>query len=454
MPWHYGVSWLAFKAYFSPNDWAYFTHYSAWCSAQNIHVADAGETTAARFIDAFEDSGRKREYGESRLAAMRKRAERIRIECPDALVPPLDPPAGRSTPRQDQFEDAPETLKGDFLLFGAIYGPQPPYASAKKEKKALAVRDEKQRFLLRMILLAETARGRLINRLSELFEISTLEAIELKNYGADRSWKDSPKAIHTRSKLFEYGRKYAYNVLQDEALGDNLDLFLLQAPQEQKRRGTLSSKTREASRALDYPEIVERLRTGCLDSIKEFGDRLTSKGAYEDAQAAAGTILLLATGRAPFVVMTAAFRGPPRQMAPGASRPTIVFEREPSLDVEGQLAEATLLALDCLWIAAKRLLRRPPQLLFEKRNGVVKSGSAFTIGLKKLCKRLKLALVPKAIQVGVARGLINDGHKLEDIADMLGISQLVNLRSRFGSILGATASQKHADAQDKKRGQQ
>ena len=303
-------SWLALKAAIGDvHEWAKFTQFGAYCSSLGVNVAQAGEEWAQLFIFAFQASGRG--YGELRVGVMRNFIDRRGGDHAPLALPPLDPSAKRDAPRKEQWRQTPPELRGDISRLIALCGeedvsPSPSETEEEAEQKRRASKDEKQRFLLRMVELAATRTKRPITRLRELFADITLNALDAANYGdfdpdaPDRPWQQSTTAIHTRSRLLELGRRYAYDVIADEELGDALDGYIKDADELEKRRATLSAKDRDASRQIDKPENSHALVIAARDGCAAFFARPKAKGAYEAAQSAIAVLLLLSTGRPPF----------------------------------------------------------------------------------------------------------------------------------------------------------
>lgn len=448
--------WLALRAAIGkPTHWALLSQYAAYCTSLGIDPPEAGESRVAKFLEAFADSGRT--YGPDRVLGMRKLIERLRSDERGLCLPPLAPNPPRAAPRKEQWRTAPPALRDDISKLVAICGnagpsPSPSQTEEEAAKKRSASQDEKKRFLLRMIELAETALGRQILRLRELFENDVLAAIEAANYGETSGlpWDHSTNAIHTRSRLLELGRRYAYEILDDEDLGDALDDFLQGAEKHQKRRATLTPRDRDSSRKLDAPEKVRALVSGCRRALLDFGDK-PNKRSYAKAQSALAIILQLATGRPPFKVRAATFSGPSRTMPARderdvrAERPTLALPDPTLVNLEGQLTEETRIAIDAFWRGAGTLWGPDRGKAFATRSGNVKSDSAHSIGVTKFSKSCNLKLGPKAIQVGVVRGLINEDIPLQAVAEIIGVQQPINISQRFDSIIGATAPQRHAD---------
>jgi hypothetical protein len=444
-------AWLQFK--YELADclvWSDFSHYGAFCSSHGVDPQQAGEQWTLKFLIAFAASGRS--YGPLRVSSMRNHILRLHSEKPQIATPPLAPNPPRAAPRKAQWQKIAPSLRDDIATFvGSLGEADPLDPSDEAEKKRAASQDEKKRFLLRQIENVEKALGRRILHLRQLFEDDALEALHAAGYGqvsSDLPWDHSTTAIHTRSRLLELGRRYAYEVLNDEDLGDALDDYLATAPSHQKRRATLSAKDRQASRQIDDQKKVKKLIVACRQSAFGFGARPNCR-SYATAQTAIAILFLLATGRAPFTVRTAAFTGPARTMPSGDKRPTLVLVDKTLVNPEEKFKEVTRLAIDAVWLGAKTLLGRDPTKLFAKPNGDVKTGSALTVGVTRFCERLGFTIGPKAIQVGVVRGLLAKGLSPRRIAEIIGVQQDVNISERFAPVIGATAPQRHADQLEK-----
>jgi hypothetical protein len=324
--------------------------------------------------------------------------------------------------------------------------------AAEAAEKRDASRDEKKRFLLRQIKLAESLRGKKIMRLRELFDEAVLDALEEASFGekTGRNWQESTTAIFIRSRLLELGVRYAYDVIGDDQLGDMLTAIVDATQKHQKRRATLSAADREASRQLDVPDNTKALTAACRKSAADFKAN-PSPRRHVAAQCGIGVLLQLGTGRPPFIVRTAKFAGPPRTMPDGEIRPTLVLNDPTLKNMEKDFTAETVAAIDDFWVGAKELRKTDPRALFATRDGTTKSGSAYTLTVQRFCKRNGVTIGPKAIQVGVKRRLISEGHSSQKIAEMVGVQQGANLRERFASVEGANAPQRHADALEKKK---
>ena len=448
--------WLDLRAAIGKaTHWALLSQFAAYCTSLGIDPQEAGESRLAEFLEAFADSGRT--YGPDRALGMRKLIECLRSDERGLGLPPLAPNPPRAAPRKEQWRTAPPALRDDISKLIAICGnsgpsPSPSQTEEEAAKKRSASQDEKKRFLLRLVELAARALGCQILRLRELFENDALAAIEAAKYGetSDLPWDHLTNAIHTRSRLLELGRRYAYEILDDEGLGDALDNFLEGAEKHQKRRATLAPRDRDASRKLKATKEVRALVSACRQALLDFGDK-PNKRSYAKAQSALAIMLLLATGRPPFKVRAATFSGPIRMMPARdqrdarAERPTLALPDPTLVDLEGQLTEETRLAVDVFWRGAATLWGTDQAKAFATRGGNVKGDSALSIGITKFSKSCNLKLGPKAIQVGVVRRLIDEDIPLQEIAEILGVQQPINIRERFDSIIGANAPQRHAD---------
>jgi hypothetical protein len=452
-PQDFSPPWLALKEVVPDSrEWRLLSKYGAYCSLLGIDPQKAGEEVLARFLQALEDSGRT--YGQNLVLEMRKLIERLRGDKGDLSLPPLIATTPRGAPRKEQWAALEQDLKDDISNFIDICGeaspsPSPSDDEEEAAKKSAGSKDEKKRFLLRMIDLAETGLKRPILRLRQLFENESLEAIEVLNYGAkpDLPWDHSTNAIHTRSRLLESGRRYAYEIIDDEELGDALDHYLHNAQKHQKRRASLAPRDREASRQLDAPETIRALVSACRQCMIDFGSN-PNKRSYAVAQSALAIILLLATGRPPFKVRAATFSGPIRTMEAGDERATLALPDPTLVDLEGQIREETRVAIDAFWRGASKLWGPDRTKAFATSCGDVKSDSAQSIGVTKFSKSCNLKLGPKAIQVGVVRGLIAQNLTPQAIAEIIGVQQGISIKERFGSVIGANAPQRHADNLD------
>jgi hypothetical protein len=114
-------------------------------------------------------------------------------------------------------------------------------------------------------------------------------------------------------------------------------------------------------------------------------------------------------------------------------------------DVEADLSEAVLMLFDRFWKAFFLFTGVEPAAFFVDRKGKVKSTLTLAVGVAKLGAEIDVKLTPQIIQVAVARLLIKSGLPDEDIVRILGLSQEVNLRSRYEPIFKEGMSQKFAD---------
>ena len=448
-PQDFSPPWLELKeVVHDASQWKFLSKYGAYCSLLGIDPPKAGEEVLARFLQALENWA-ERTVGAScwRCAS----SSCLRGHKGNLALPPLVATTPRGAPRKEQWAAAPRDLKDDISKLVAICGeagpsPSPSDTEEEEAKKRAGSQDEKQRFLLRMVDLGEKALKRPIPRLRQLFEDDALEAIEALNYGEkpDLPWDHSGNAIQTRSRLLELGRRYAYEIIEDEELGDTLDDYLSGAKKHQKRGATLAAKDRDASRQFDDPEKVSALVSACRQCMIDFGGKPNQR-SYTAAQSALAIILLLGTARPPFKVRAATFSGPMSMMPGGGERPTLALPDPTLVDLEGQLSEETRLAIDALWRGSRELWGPDRTKAFATSCGDVKSGSALTTGVKRFCKRRKFELGPKAIQVAAVRGLIAQGLAPQAIAEIIGVQQGIKIKERFRSIIGANAPQRHAD---------
>lgn len=420
--------------------WGHFSKFAAYCSSLGYEVEQSGEALVPGFLAALAESGRT--YGDLRVGDMRRDNVKLRASQPNIVLPPLAAPSVRATPRIDQFEALDPVLQDeiDTLATMTVEG------KVKSQNSVTTARN----FILRFIELAET-RSVTIHRLKDLFQDTALEAIEAANYGAPAGirWQDSENAKKSRSRLLETGRVYAFDVVFDDELGEALDAYLRNTPPAEKPSGGIARKARENSRILVHGDTAQKLIAAARKTAATFFANPRKKGAFEQAQIGIAVLLLLGTGRPPFKIRSAAFIGPSCDVQTRngvVRRPTLLLAKDATLkDFEGEASAGTRKAIDNFWLGACALLGRPPGDLLAKRNGEVKSGSAFCVGVKKLCATVGVDMPPETIQVGVVRGLVEYGYGKEEIADSLGVSQLINFETRFGALFDAKASQEHAD---------
>jgi hypothetical protein len=419
--------------------------FGGYCKLHDIRFESADERVASAFLAAA-GAANHPEF-KDRINVLRRKNQSFRNRGLQ-LVLPLDAPREREHARKKQFATLSDDLKAQFDILEAAY--------ATHGAKAFgAIR----RLLLRLLKLA-TESGLDIKDLPELWAAATIKVLDATCYGVSgaRKWKESHNAAYSRYRLLLTGRKYALFV-RDEASADRLDRLI--ARQGAPRGRNTSHAISSGAKQFRDKATVDRLKEKCEANIREFRaqpNEHTAAGAIYSANA----LLQLGSGqRAVCIVRTAAFNGAIR-VIPGTNyvRPLLTLTKkrkkkkhqraaiDQTINVEDEMKEPTRVLFDQVWLGLLWIRNEPPVFLNAKKDGNVRSESSYSTGVRRIGESIDIPLSPGILRIGVVIAMKQDGRSDQQIADALGIRQIINFKTAFSHILKAATSQNLADAMD------
>ena len=334
-------------------------------------------------------------------------------------LPDIAGPRKRETPRKNQWADLAPMLRAEIDSIAVA-----PVNRGRGNKKSTVVITVRNRFL--RAIAAATAAGHSIAVLRDLATDDVLKSV------ISHPWfgpADQPN--QSRSLLLEALRRFAYDYLNDETLGDRLDLLLQRFP---KRTSELNGKGITSAHLFDNLETLVLVKAECRRIVAELIDESADGQRIDPSQTAIAICLLIETAIMPRSATSARFCGPPH---PGGARPTLVSDDPRGMALEDHLTLRTIKMVDDYYTAFIAHGERPAQWLFEHLSFVGrKSACSFSGAVARLGKRLNLKLTPSALRLSainlVIRSVDLDPKELKEITRT---NQTINFVTRYGPLI-------------------
>ena len=424
------LNWTKLKA--SLQDWRWVSRAASWASGNGIDAEAYNEGFHAIFRDEFVADGWN--FSDADDQSFRRAIAKLRQSGFTGELPPLHEQRKKKHVRVEQYENLPEALKvglDDLIL----------YNSANSE----ATKARKRRQILRAIDLAQQG-GAVVFQLNDLWDIPTIMILENAGWGSSHEpWQGDPNAVEFLHAVLSMGMHYCFGVLKDIERGSFLRRLIKRAP---KRQSGINGADYAATLELDHNDLAA-IVTASTSIVDNFLENPTVSGGFKNAQLSVALWLLLSTARRPCWISQITFTGPTRQIGPGEVRGTLRYPDSPDFDIEGEWREATIQRLDGFYRVSGKILGRPLVGLMELPGGGLRSPSDFPNWVRIFGEELGLKISPRILGLLVVRLLMpkedQSDNELERIARILGISQIINLKSRYGVFMKSGASQQHAD---------